>query len=95
MIFFKSSEIDKILLVKPTENVPSLSQDLLHIYLPSSHSVENTCHKIYEIKKIVKIIVTISLVLYVADISMKLKYTISFNSQLHPTSYFSFNAMSI
>lgn len=39
--------------------------------------------------------VTIYLVLYVADISMKLKYIISFNSQLYPMSYFFFNAMSI
>lgn len=95
MILFKSSEVDRTLLVKPTENVPSLSQDLPHIYLFSSHSVEHTCYKIYEIKKIVKIIVIISLVHYAADISMKLKYIILFNFHLDPMSYSPFNAMSI
>lgn len=98
MILFKSSEVDRTLLVKPTENVPSLSQDLPHIYLFSSHSVEHTCYKIYEIKKIVKIIELkkiISLVHYAADISMKLKYIILFNFHLDPMSYSPFNAMSI
>lgn len=71
----------------------------LKIYLTStffsSHSVEHTCYKVYEIKKIVKTIVIISLVHFAADISMKLKYIILFNFHLDPMSYSPFNAMSI
>lgn len=69
MILFKSSEIDKILLIKPTGNVPSLS---LKIYLTSTFllaiQLSMPAIKYMKLKKIVKIIVTISLVLYVADI---------------------------